>query len=333
MTNLHDRTVRLREAVVPGRLAEAMPDWLTEAVRPKPAAVPWGAMVRAALAICVPLSAGIVAGRLEPWLVLAIGGLTGTVIDTGGPYVVRVKRVVTAAVFGAVAGLVIGMFIHHRGWVAVASLVVVAGVSALISRLGSTGSVTGLQLLVFTSLGLGAFGALRPWWHIALGFAAGVGWALLLLVPGWLLSPRSAEQGAVAGVYHAFAGDLRAIGTDRAAETRRAVTAALNNAYDTLLTARATAGGRSRHMTRLMAVLNASSRVSGAVVTLRREGTRPPPLVVGTLDQLADAIAAGGRDEDGGNGSHITGTTDRPEKSVIQHQFPYAPTRYLVIER
>jgi hypothetical protein len=75
-----------------------------------------------------------VVGRRDVGLVPAIGGLVGTVIDTGGPYVVRVKRVVTAAVFGGVAGLVIGMFIHHRGWVAVASLVVVAGVSALISR-------------------------------------------------------------------------------------------------------------------------------------------------------------------------------------------------------
>jgi uncharacterized membrane protein YccC len=294
MTNLHDRTARLREAVVPGRLAEAMPDWLTEAVRPRPAPVPWGAMVRAALAICVPLSVGIVAGRREPWLVLAIGGLVGTVIDTGGPYVVRVKRGFTASVFGGAAGLVIGMLIHHRGWVAVASLVVVAGVSALISRLGSTASVTGLLLLVFAALGLGPFGALRPWWHVVLGFAAGVAWALLLLVPGWLLSPRSAEQSAVAGAYHALAGDLRAIGTDRAAETRRAVTVALNTAYDTLLTARATAGGRSRRMMHLMAVLNASSPVSEAVVTLRREGTRPPPLVAGTLDRLADAIAAGG---------------------------------------
>jgi uncharacterized membrane protein YccC len=294
MTSLHDRTARLREAVVPGWLAEAMPDWLTEAVRPKPAPVPWGAMVRAALAICVPLSVGIVVGSRDIGLVPAMGGLTGTVIDTGGPYVVRVKRVVTAAVFGGAAGLVIGMFIHHRGWVAVASLVVVAGVSALISRLGSTGSATGLTLLIFTSLGLGPLGALRPWWHIVLGFAAGVAWALLLLVPGWLLSPRSAEQSAVADVYHALAGDLRAIGTDRTAQTRRAVTAALNTAYDTLLTARATAGGRSRRMTHLMAVLNASSRVSEAVITLRRVGTRPPPLVAGILDRLADVIAAGG---------------------------------------
>jgi hypothetical protein len=225
MTNL-DRTARLRAPVAPGWLVNAMPDWLTEAVRPKPAPVPWGAMVRAALASCVPLSVGIVVGRREPWLVLAIGGLVGTVIDTGGPYLVRVKRAVTAGVFGGAAGLVIGMLIHHRGWVAVASLVVVAGVSALISRLGSTASVTGLLLLIFAALGLGSFGALRPWWSIALGFVGGVGWALLLCVPGWLLSPRSAEQSAVADVYRAFAGDLRAIGTDRAAGTRRAVTAA-----------------------------------------------------------------------------------------------------------
>jgi uncharacterized membrane protein YccC len=271
-----------------------MPEWLAEAVRPKPAPVPWGAMVRSAAAICVPLSVGFVAGRRDVGLLPAIGGLVGTVIDTGGPYVARVKRVVTAGLFGGAAGLLIGMFIHHRGWVAVASLVVVAGVSALISRLGSTGSATGLQLLVFAALGLGPFGALRPWWHTVVGYAVGVAWALLLLVPGWLLSPRSAEQSAVADVYHAFAGDLRAIGTDRLAGTRRAVTAALNTAYDTLLTARATAGGRSRRMTRLMAELNASSRVAEAVITLRREGTRPPALVAGTLDRLADAIAAAG---------------------------------------
>jgi uncharacterized membrane protein YccC len=205
MTSLHDRTARLREAVVPGWLGEALPDWLIEDVRPKPAPVPWGAMVRAALAICVPLSVGFVVGRRDIGLVPATGGLVGTVVDAAGPYVVRVKRMVTTAVFGGVAGLLIGMLIHHRGWVAVASQVVVAGLSALISRLGSTGSATGLTLLIFATLGLGPFGALRPWWHIALAFLAGVAWALLLLVPGWLLSPRSAEQSAVAHVYHALA--------------------------------------------------------------------------------------------------------------------------------
>jgi uncharacterized membrane protein YccC len=315
MTSPHDRTARRREAVVPGWLADAMPDWLTEAVRPKPARVPWGAMVRAALAICVPLSVGMVAGHREVGLVPAIGGLLDAVTDTGGPYVARVRRVVIAAVFGGAVGLVIGMFIHHRGWVAVASLVVVAGVSALISRLGSTGSVTGLQLLVYTSLGLGPFGALRPWWAVVLGFLAGVAWALLLLVPGWLLSPRSAEQSAVADVYRALADDLRAIGTGRTTETRPAVTAALDAAYDSLLTARATAGGRSRRTTHLMAVLNASSRVSEAVVTLRREGTRPPPLVADTLDRRAGAIAAGGPLR---RGRHLDGTPLDMLRSISQ---------------
>ena len=333
MTSLRDRTAQLREVVVPGWLDEALPGWLIEAVRPKPAPVPWGAMVRAALAICVPLSVGFVVGHRDIGLVPAVGGLIGTVVDAAGPYVVRVKRMVTAAVFGGVAGLVIGMLIHHRGWVAVACLVAVAGLSALISRLGSTGSVTGLLLLIFATLGLGAFGALRPWWYIALGFLAGVAWALLLLVPGWLLSPRSAEQGAVAHVYHALADDLRAIGTDRTPGARSAVTAALNTGYDTLLSARATAAGRSRRMTHLMAVLNASSRVSEAVITLRREGTRPSPPVADTLDWLADAIAAegdgrrgdqqqsDGRDEDAGRG----GGRDAGGPRTADQQSPEPP--------
>jgi Fusaric acid resistance protein-like/FUSC-like inner membrane protein yccS len=293
MTSMRARTVRLREAVVPDWLTEAMPDWLTEAVRPRPAPVPWGEMLRTALAICVPLSVGIAVGRRDIGLLPALGGLVGTMIDTGGPYMVRVKRVLIAGVFGGAAGLVVGELIHGRGWIAVAALVVVAGVSAVLSRLGSTGSVTGLQLLVYSSLGLGPFGALRPWWHTALGFVVGVGWALLLIVPGWLLSPRSAEQRSVAAVYHALAGYLRAIGTPHAVEARRAGTAALNTAYDTLLTARSTAGGRSRRLMHLMAVLNASHPLSEAVTALCREGTRPPPLLGDTIDRLADAIAAG----------------------------------------
>ena len=293
MTSMRARTVRLREAVVPDWLTEAMPDWLTDAVRPRPAPVPWGEMLRAALAICLPLSVGIAVGRRDIGLLPALGGLLGTMIDTGGPYVARVKRVLAAGVFGGAAGLVVGEIIHGRGWIAVAALVVVAGVSAVLSRLGSTGSVTGLQLLVYSSLGLGPFGALRPWWHTALGFVVGVAWALLLIVPGWLLSPRSAEQRSVAAVYHAHAGYLRAIGTPHAIEARRAGTAALNTAYDTLLTARSTAGGRSGRMTHLMAVLNASHPLSEAVTALRQEGNRPPPLVGDTIDGLADAIATG----------------------------------------
>ena len=50
----------------------------------------------------------------------------------------------------------------------------IAGVSSILARLGALGSVTGLQLFVYSALGLGPLGALRPWWHTALQFL--VGW-------------------------------------------------------------------------------------------------------------------------------------------------------------
>jgi hypothetical protein len=43
------------------------------------------------------------------------------------------------------------------------------------------------------------------------------GW-LAEAMPGWLLSPRSVERSAVAGVYYALADELHAIGTDRAGD-------------------------------------------------------------------------------------------------------------------
>src|SRR5579863_9059218 len=94
------RAAAVRAAVVPG--------WLAEVVRPRRAPVPWPEMIRAALAICVPLS-----------VALALGGLRGTMADTGGPYLSRVKRVCSAAGAGGAAGLAIGAATHGHGWLAV----------------------------------------------------------------------------------------------------------------------------------------------------------------------------------------------------------------------
>jgi uncharacterized membrane protein YccC len=271
-----------------------VPDWLAEVVRPKPAPLPWPDMVRAVLAICLPLSAGILTGHRSLGLLPAMGGLMGVMVDNGGPYLARLRRVGVAALFGGAPGLAIGAAIHGRGWIAVLALVLVAGVSAIISALGDVGSITGLQLLVYASLGLGPLGALRPWWHQAAGFGVGVVWALLLIVPGWLLEPRAAEQRAVADVYHALARALRAIGTPGALAVRRDVTAALNRAYDMLLTGRTFAAGRSRSRMRLTAVLNVSHLVAEATTTLRSERRRPPALVTETLERLGDAVAGDG---------------------------------------
>jgi uncharacterized membrane protein YccC len=288
------QAAQLGKAAVPDRLTEVIPDWLVAAVRPKPAPVPWADMIRAAVAICVPLSAGILAGQRATGLLAAMGGLLGVVVDNGGPFPLRIKRVGSAAVLGGAVGLTIGSLIHGRGWIAVGALVVVAGVSALLSAISDIASVTGLQLLVYSSLGLGALGAVRPWWHTALGLLLGTAWALLLTVPGWLLSPRAAERRSVAAVYHALAGHLRAIGTPGYAESRRDETAALNAAYDTLLTARATAGGQNEVRARLTALLNQANVINEAVAALSLEGA-PPPQVIDAVDQVGDAITSGAR--------------------------------------
>jgi uncharacterized membrane protein YccC len=98
-------------------------------------------------------------------------------------------------------------------------------------------------LLVYTSLGAGPIGALRPVWHTAAGFLIGVVWALILILPGWLHAPYGREQRDVAAVYDALAGLLRSVGGDEFTVRRQALTGALNTAYDELLTARSTATG------------------------------------------------------------------------------------------
>ena len=286
-------TARLRKPAVAGWLTDIVPAWLLTAVRPRPAPVPWAEMLRAGIAICVPVAAGIASGQRVLGLLIAMGGLLGIVVDNGGAYATRLRRVSSAAVFGGAAGLTVGSLIHGHGWVAVIALVVVAGISALLSAVSDIGSVTGLQLLVYSALGLGALGALRPWWHTALGFVLGTVWALMLTVPGWLLSPRAAQQRSVAAVYHALAAQLRAVGTAGFTQARRAGTAAMNTAYDTVLTARATAGGRNEKMRRLVALLNQANLLAEAVSALGLEGDRPPPAVAGAIDNVADAIAAG----------------------------------------
>jgi uncharacterized membrane protein YccC len=267
-----------------------VPDWLTEVMAPKKSPPPWGAMVRAVFAIWVPLAVGFVTGHAALTLLPAMGGLMSVMIDNGGTLRARVRRVGTAAVFGGALGLAIGSLIHGRGWIAVIAIVVVAGVSSLLARLGGTGSVTGLQLMVYSAVSLGPLGQLRPWWHTALEFLAGAAWSLLLLVPGWLMSPRGVEQRLVADVYHAIAADLRAVGTPGTVEAHRNVTTALNAAYDAMLTWRSVSGGRSRRAMYLMAILNVSHQMVEAAGALRFEDERPPPWVTDTIDRLADAV-------------------------------------------
>jgi uncharacterized membrane protein YccC len=305
---------------VPDWLSDAVPEWLAEVMRPKKVPVPWGSMALMVLAVWVPMAVAFATGRRELALLPALGGLFSIMIDAGGPYRLRVERIGTSAVLGGAPGLLIGTLIHGRGWIAVGAVVFVAGVSSIISRLGGTGSATGLELFVYSALGLGALGGLRPWWHTVLQFLAGVAWALLLITPGYLLSPRSAERKAVAEVYYALARGLRLLGTPGSAGARPPLAAALNAAYDAMLTGRTNANGRSRRDMQLMAVLNVSHQFAEAAAALRTTGERVPPLVADEIERLADAIAG-----DRGPGSGALGLGGRRTRGAGGEPLPVVP--------
>jgi uncharacterized membrane protein YccC len=305
--------------VVPDWVSDVVPEWLVEVMRPKKAPTPWGTMARAVLAVWAPLALGFATGRRDLGLLPALGGLLSVMIDSSGPYWPRVERIVAAAVLGGAPGLLIGSLIHGHGWVAVLAIVLVAAVSAIISRLGAIGSVTGLQLFIYSAIGLGPLGTLRPWWHTGLQFLAGVVWALLLMTPAYLLSPRSAERKAVAEVYYTIARALRLIGTPGIAGARTTVIGALNTAYDAMLTDRAVASGRSKRDMHLMAVLNASHQFVEAAAALRVSGERVPPLVADDVERLGDAVL-----DEGGPGSGVLGFGGR-RRAPARPQLPFIP--------
>ncbi len=273
--------------------ATAVPPWLAEVVRPVPAPVPWPAVLRAAFAVCGPLALGYALGNQAAGLLGAMGGLLGTVVDRGGPYRVRIRRMATAGVFGGAAGLLLGELVHGRGWVAVAALVLVAGISALMTAAGATLAITGLQLLVYTILGTGPLGALRPWWWPPLLMLGGVGWAVALLVPGWLAAPHAPEQRSTAAVYRALADLLKAAGTPEFPAAHQAVVTALNQAWDDLSSRRARTSGRDPELNRIAALLRQTHPLTEAAVTLVHEGAKAPPDLIATIGAIADAIEYG----------------------------------------
>ena len=269
-----------------------IPGWLREAARPARGPVPWAGMGLGALAVGVPLAAGLADGQPVKGVLMALGGLIGAMANRISPYLIRMRRVAFSGIFGA-TGLLIGAVISGHGWLAVAVMMAVAGVSALLSSISATWSTAGMFLLVYAALGTGPVGALRPWWETLAWLLAGVGWALVLMVPGWLRHPRAVEESRVAAVYRALAAGLRAPGTNGFAATRQGVVTALNVAYEELLGQRAAATGRDRRLARLVALLNQARLVAEAAAALTYAGEQAPPQAAAQADRIAEAVVGG----------------------------------------
>lgn len=98
------------------------PEWLLALARPKPAAVPSPAMVRAMVGRAARDRRR---GRLPVGLFIAMGALAGLTGDRRGPYRVRALQISGSAVAGA-CGFAIGGAAFGHGTLVLAVLVLVA---------------------------------------------------------------------------------------------------------------------------------------------------------------------------------------------------------------
>ena len=83
------------------------------------------------------------------------------------------------------------------------------------------------------------------------------------------------DRTAVAAVFTRIGELLAAVGTPQAEDARRALTTALNAAYDRVIRSRSRSAGRSRELSELAGVLNAAAPLVEGAVAAARSGSRP----------------------------------------------------------
>ncbi|MFF8402994.1 FUSC family protein [Streptomyces sp. NPDC014846] len=270
------------------------PDWLVRNLQPQQAPVNRAAVARAALAMALPLAAGLAAGRPEYGALASMGALSGVIGDTADAYRMRILNIAVPQLFGAV-GVTLGTLVYGHGWYAVAVVTAVALVSGMISTIGAVASVSGLLLLLNCVVGAG-LPLPSPWWLAPLLMTGGGLLVLLLALLAWPLRSGVPERAAVADTYRTAAALLAVSGTDRTEEydeARRAVTQSLNQSYDLILARRARHHGRSPELTRMLAQLNAITPVVEAAPAAHLAGRPLPPEAARALHHLAHAVETG----------------------------------------
>lgn len=268
--------------------------WVAELLRPKPAPIPWALAVRTAIAIATPVGVGMAIGQLFPGILASIGGLAGSLQDKGGPYRSRVARVSVVAAAGAI-GFLIGERVLGDGLLT-AIVVLCAGlIAGFVSVFGTVASVASLQFLIYVIVASAVDFGSGQWWVSPVLYVVGVAWALCISLIGGIGRATAPERVAVADVYRALALQMEMTARDEAEAARRALTDAMNTAYDTVVTYRATAGGRDARVRRLAALLNAAVPLVETTVTLQRDRQPIPLRVSAETREVAAAILRGDR--------------------------------------
>ncbi|MFE0222908.1 FUSC family protein [Streptomyces albidoflavus] len=272
-------------------LRGVVPGWLGRSLRAARAPFPRAAAVRGALAVSVPLMAGLLTGHPVAGVVVGLGGLWAVGQDSAAPYKARALRI--AALGGsAAAGLLAGATaLRYGDAVVIAALLAVAGlVSGWVSVGGPLASVAGMHLLLGATVGTG-IPVPGPWWAGPLELLGGALFALTLTCLPWLWRRHSPEREAVIAVFDAAERALSRAGTPGATEARARMTLALNTAQDLLAV-----HSSRKHAERptsiggLITAFRAAVQLVEAVTALMVEGRPLPPAVVRVPSLLAARV-------------------------------------------
>ncbi|MFE4258079.1 FUSC family protein [Streptomyces sp. NPDC056883] len=154
------------------------------------AAIPPAA--RAALALAVPLAAGLAAHRPDYGAVASLGALFGVLAATAPDRRTRLRTVTACLLLGG-TGAALGGLVQGHGWVACAALTGLALVSGMLSSLSRTASLGGLMLLLNAVLAAGP-PASGPRWVPPLLIAGGGLLVLVLCAPAGVRTGRPPER-------------------------------------------------------------------------------------------------------------------------------------------
>jgi uncharacterized membrane protein YccC len=271
------------------------PAWLEELVRTSPPPVPWRDVVRFAVTIPAPLAVAVaVQGGVQQGPVLSagvfatMGALAASLAPQSGPLRDHLRRIAAASGFGAV-GLLVGQFATGGGWAPVVVIALISALAALISSVNAALSLGALQLLVYTALSSGLVTPLSLPAEVAF-FFCGAAWATVTTLVQARTETVDPDRESAAAAFTAIADLLAASGTAGSEDKRRALTAALNAAYDRVIRSRSHSSGRSRELSELAGVLNAAAPLVEGAVAAARAGVPADPDDVTAVRSLATAL-------------------------------------------
>ncbi len=271
------------------------PAWLEELVRTTPPPVPWRDVARFAVTVPAPLAVALVVGgnaALGAGVFATTGALAAALAPQAGPLRDRLHRTAAAVGLGAV-GLVAGQYASGGGVLPVVLIALLSAAAAVLSAVNSAMSLGALQLLIYTALASGLVTPLSAVVEVAF-FAAGAAWATLGTLVQAAAEPNDPDRTAVATVFTRIAGLLTTVGTEATNDARRALTTALNTAYDRVIRTRSLAAGRNRQLSELAGILNSAAPLVEAAVAAVRAGVPADPHDVTAVHALAAAVSGNG---------------------------------------